>query len=216
MDALWDNRQLVLEGFGQTLALLVVAGLIALALGTVLGSFRVSPVLALRAIGTAYVTCFRNTPLVVLFLLVYFGLPELDVRPSQFWRATIALALYTTAFICEAVRSGINAVPTGQAEAARSVGMGFGQVLRLVVLPQAFRAVVPPIASVLIALAKNTSLVAGFGIADATFRMRGLINDNPGDVYVIFLGIALGYILIVAVISVVARVLERSPARSAS
>jgi glutamate transport system permease protein len=69
---------------------------------------------------------------------------------------------------------------------------------------------------VLIALAKNTSLVAGFGIADATFRMRGLINDNPGDVYVIFLGIALGYILIVAVISVVARVLERSPARSAS
>ena len=214
MDALWENRQLVLEGFGQTLTLLAAAGLTALVLGTVLGSFRVSPVPALRAVGTAYVTCFRNSPLVVLFLLVYFGLPELDVRPSQFWRATIALALYTSAFVCEAVRSGINAVSSGQTEAARSVGMGFGQVLRLVVLPQAFRAVVPPLASVFIALTKNTSLVAGFGIADATFRMRGLINDNPGDVYLIFVGIAGGYILIVAAISVVARFLERSPVRS--
>ncbi len=212
MDALWDNRQLVLSGFGQTLALLAVAGLLALVLGTVLGSFRVSPVPALRAVGTAYVTFFRNTPLLVLFLLIYFGLPELEVRPSQFWRAAIPLALYTAAFVCEAVRSGINAVDTGQAEAARSVGMGFGQTLRLVVLPQAFKAVVPPLASVLIALTKNTSLVAGFGIADATFRMRGLINNNPGDVYVIFGGIALGYVLIVAVISGVAHVLERSPA----
>ncbi len=211
MDALWDNRGLVLDGFGQTLTLLGVSGLLAIAIGTVLGSFRVSPVPALRAVGTAYVTFFRNTPLLVLFLLVYYGLPELDVRPSQFWRATIALTLYTAAFVCEAVRSGVNAVDSGQAEAARSVGMGFGQVLRLVVLPQAFKAVVPPLASVLIALTKNTSLVAVFGIADATFRMRGLINNNASDAYVIFAGIALGYILIVAVISLVARVLERTP-----
>jgi glutamate transport system permease protein len=170
----------------------------------------VSAVPALRAVGTAYVTVFRNTPLLVVFLLVYYGLPELDIRPPQFWKAAIALSLYTSAFICEAVRSGVNAVPPGQAEAARSVGMGFGQTLRLVVLPQAFRAVIPPIANVLIALAKNTSLVAGFGIADATFRMRGLINNHPGDVYVIFGGIALGYVLIVAVISLAARGLERT------
>jgi glutamate transport system permease protein len=100
-------------------------------------------------------------------------------------------------------------VDSGQAEAARSVGMGFGQSLRLIVLPQAFRAVIPPLASVFIALAKNTSLVAGFGIADATYRMRGLINNNPGDVYAIFVGVALGYVLIVAVISLAARGLER-------
>jgi len=209
MDTLWDSRQVVLAAFGQTLGLLVVAGLGALVLGTILGAFRVSAVPALRAVGTAYVTVFRNTPLLVVFLLIYYGLPELEVRPPQFWRATIALVLYTAAFICEAVRSGVNAVDSGQAEAARSIGMGFGQSLRLVVLPQAFRAVVPPLANVLIALAKNTSLVAGFGIADATFRMRGLINNNPGDVYVIFVGIALGYVLIVAVIAFIARGLER-------
>jgi len=212
VDVLWDNRQLLLEAFGQTLALLVVSGAIALVAGTVLGSFRVSAVPALRAVGTAYVTVFRNTPLLVVFLLVYYGLPELDVQLPQFWRATTALSLYTSAFICEAVRSGVNAVDPGQAEAARSIGMGFGQTLRIVVLPQAFRAVIPPIASVLIALTKNTSLVAGFGIADATFRMRGLLNNHPGDALFIFGGIAIGYVLIVAVISLVANGLERSVA----
>jgi glutamate transport system permease protein len=212
MDVLWDNRQLLLEAFGQTLALLGVSGLIAVVLGTLLGSFRVSAVPALRAVGTAYVTVFRNTPLLVVFLLVYYGLPELEIRPPQFWRASLALSLYTTAFVCEAIRAGVNAVPSGQAEAARSVGMGFGQTLRLVVLPQAFRAVIPPLVSVLIALAKNTSLVAGFGIADATFRMRGLINNHPADVYWIFGGIAFGYVLIVAVLSLAARGLERSVA----
>jgi len=212
MDVLWDNRQLLLEAFGQTLALLIVSGAISLVAGTVLGSFRVSAVPALRAVGTAYVTVFRNTPLLVVFLLVYYGLPELDVLLPQFWRATTALALYTSAFICEAVRSGVNAVAPGQAEAARSIGMGFGQTLRIVVLPQAFRAVIPPIANVLIALTKNTSLVAGFGVADATFRMRGLINNHTTDAYAIFGGVALGYVLIVAVISLTARGLERSVA----
>ena len=189
MDVLWDNRQLILEGFGQTLALLVVAGLIALGLGTVLGSFRVSAVPALRAVGTAYVTVFRNTPLLVVFLLIYYGLPELDIRPSQFWRATLALSLYTAAFVCEAVRSGVNAVAPGQAEAARSIGMGFGQTLRIVVLPQAFRAVDPAAGQRAASRWPRTPRWwQGFGIADATFRMRGLINDNPGDVYVIFVG----------------------------
>ena len=169
-----------------------------------------SAVPALRGLGTAYVTIFRNTPLLVVFLLIYYGLPELEIRPSVFWRSTLALSLYTAAFVCEAVRSGVNAVAPGQAEAARSIGMGFGQTLRIVVLPQAFRAVIPPLANVFIALAKNTSLVAIFGIADATFRMRGLINDHADDAYTIFVGIALGYVLIVAVISLTARGLERA------
>ena len=212
MDVLWDNRQLLADAFGQTLALLAVAGLISLVWGTVLGSFRVSAVPALRAVGTAYVTVFRNTPLLIVFVLIYYGLPELEIRPSVFWRSTLALSLYTSAFVCEAVRSGVNAVAAGQAEAARSIGMDFGQTLRIVVLPQAFRAVIPPLANVFIALAKNTSLVAAFGVADLTFRMRGLINDNPGDVYAVFGGIALCYVLIVAAISLTARGLERSVA----
>lgn len=209
MDALRDNAGILLDAFGMTLRLLALSGLLAFVLGTALASFRVSAVAPLRAVGTAYVTVFRNTPLLVLFLLVYYGLPELDVRPSPFWKATIALTLYTAAFVTEAVRSGINSVALGQAEAARSLGMGFGLTLGQVVLPQAFRAVIPPLASILIALTKNTSLVAGFGLADATFRMRGLINNNPQDLYWIFGGVALGYVLIVAVISLAGQVLER-------
>ena len=213
MDVLWDNRQLLADAFGQTLALLGVSGADLAGVGHRAGIVpRVSPCPRCVAVGTAYVTVFRNTPLLVVFVLIYYGLPELEIRPSVFWRSTLALSLYTSAFICEAVRSGVNAVAAGQAEAARSIGMGFGQTLRIVVLPQAFRAVIPPLANVFIALAKNTSLVAAFGVADLTFRMRGLINDNPGDVYAIFGGIALCYVLIVVAISLTARGLERSVA----
>jgi glutamate transport system permease protein len=117
--------------------------------------------------------------------------------------------LYTAAFVAEALRSGVNAVPVGQAEAARSIGLPFSQSMTQVVLPQAYRAVVPPLASVLIALAKNTSLAAAFGLADATFRMKGLLNDHPADRPAIFFGFALGYIIIVEAISLSAGMLER-------
>jgi glutamate transport system permease protein len=200
----------LLEGFSLTLQLLGWSALIATVLGTVLASMRVSPIAPLRAFGTSYVNIFRNTPLVVLFILAVVGLPALDLlRGSFFWRAVTALSLYTAAFICEALRSGINTVDTGQAEAARSIGMGFGQSLRLVVLPQAFRAVIPPLASVYIALAKNTSVAAAFGITEATYKLSDLIEDFPGSLYVSFMGIAFGYILIVAVISGTATILER-------
>jgi glutamate transport system permease protein len=204
-----ENAGILLGGFGRTLLLLLLAGTAALLWGTVLASFRVSSVVALRAVGTAYVTVFRNIPLVVLFLLIYYGLPEVDIRISAFMRATLALSLYTSAFVCEAVRSGVNSVATGQAEAARTLGMNFSQTLTLVVLPQALRAAIPPVASVLIALTKNTSIAASFGIAELTARMRGTLNNNAADLPVIFLGVALLYVLVVAVISYGAQALER-------
>jgi glutamate transport system permease protein len=200
----------LVDGFSLTLQLLGWSALIATILGTILASMRVSPIAPLRAFGTSYVNVFRNTPLVVLFLIAVVGLPALDLlRGSFFWRAVTALSLYTAAFICEALRSGINTVETGQAEAARSIGMAFGQSLRLVVLPQAFRAVIPPLASVYIALTKNTSVAAAFGITEATYKLSDLIEDFPGSLYTSFMGIALGYILIVAVISAIATMLER-------
>jgi glutamate transport system permease protein len=209
VDVLVDQFGTIVDGFSLTLGLLAAAGVIALVLGTVLSGMRVSPIWALRAFGTSYIFVFRNTPLLIIFILAVFGLPVLGVQASFFVRAVLALGLYTAAFVCEALRSGVNAVETGQAEAARSVGMTFTQTLGIVVLPQAFRSVLPPLASVLIALAKNTSVAAGFGVAEATFRMRGLINNFPADLLWIFFGIALGYILIVAVISGAANLMER-------
>jgi glutamate transport system permease protein len=210
VDVLVDNFDTIVDGFALTLGLLALSGLIALVLGTVLAGMRVSPIGALRAFGTSYIFVFRNTPLLIIFIFTMAGLPVLGLLQDEFFlRAVLALGLYTAAFVCEALRSGINAVETGQAEAARSVGMTFTQTLGIVVFPQAFRTVIPPLASVLIALAKNTSLAAGFGIAEATFRMRGLANNFPGDLLWIFFGIALGYVLIVAVISGAANVMER-------
>lgn len=200
----------LLDGFLLTLQLLGYSAVIATVVGTVLAGLRVSPIAPLRAVGTSYVNIFRNTPLVVLFILTVVGLPALGLlQASFFWRAVTALSLYTSAFICEGLRSGINTVDSGQAEAARSIGMDFSKSLRLVVLPQAFRAVIPPLTSVYIALTKNTSVAAAFGITEATYQLSNLIRDFPASLTYSFMGIALGYILIVAVISSIATILER-------
>ncbi|MGH3489252.1 MAG: amino acid ABC transporter permease [Actinopolymorphaceae bacterium] len=206
----------LIDGFWLTLQLLACSLVIATVLGTLLAAMRVSPVAPLRAFGTSYVNVFRNTPLVVLFVIAVVGLPAVGLLRDGFlwgnaffWRAVVALSLYTAAFVCEVVRSGINTVQSGQAEAARSLGMSFGQTLGLVVLPQAFRAVIPPLASVYIALTKNTSVAAVFGVTEATYRLSDLIEDFPGSLVYNFIGIAGGYIAIVLVISGIAALLER-------
>ncbi|MFO6453190.1 MULTISPECIES: amino acid ABC transporter permease [unclassified Aeromicrobium] len=204
-----DGWQLYLQGFWMTTRLTVASGVLALVVGTLVAVARVAPVPILRGIGSGYVTIFRNTPLLVLILLTYYGLPEIGIDFGFFWNITLAMGLYTAAFVCEALRSGLNGVPVGQAEAARAIGMPFTRTMGQVVLPQAFRLTVPPMASAFIALAKNTSLAAVFGIAEATFRMRGFLNTYATEMVQIFLGFALGYIVIVAVISAFATMLER-------
>jgi len=209
VDSLTENWDLILKGFWETLKLLGASGALALVIGTVVGIARVSPVGILRRSGATYVRLFRNTPLVVLIILTYYGLPEIGIDFGFFIMVTMAMGLYTASFVAECIRSGVNGIPLGQAEAARSIGMPFGMTMTQVILPQSFRLVVPPLASVFIALTKNTSLAAGFGIAEATFRLRGLLNDYATERIVIFLGIALGYIVIVELISFVANRLER-------
>lgn len=213
----WDQVQ---AGFIKTLWLFAFSLVISTVLGTVLGSFRVSPIPSLRAAGTAYVTIFRNTPLVLILVLGVFVIPTLGFNDLGFsfgvYRfntfevmAVIGLSAYTAAFVCEAIRSGVNSVSTGQAEAARSVGMSFGQSLTLVVLPQAFRVIVPPLASIYIALVKNTSVVAIVGVAEGAYVMKKLGNQFTTDIYLVFIGFALGYVVIVLTISGIAAIIER-------
>ncbi len=209
MTAFTENWDLVLRGFWETLKLLGVSGLMALVVGTLVAVARVSPVPILQRLGSLYVVIFRNTPLLVLILLTYFGLPQIGIDFGFFVMITLAMGLYTASFVAEAIRSGINGVGVGQAEAARSIGMPFTLTMSQVVLPQAFRLIVPPLASVMIALTKNTSLAAVFGIAEATYRMRGLTRDYASEQIVIFLGIAAGYIIIVELISFGASRFER-------
>ncbi|MFI7066639.1 amino acid ABC transporter permease [Kribbella sp. NPDC050124] len=168
LSVLTDNWDLFVEGFWTTLRLFLIAGILSLVFGTILAGFRVSPVPALRGVGTGYVNVLRNTPLTLVFAFLVFGAPKMQISlPTFFWSAVVALTVYTSAFVCEVVRAGINTIPAGQAEAARSVGMTFMQVLNIVVLPQAFRAIVPPLMSVMIALLKNTTIAAGFSVAEA-------------------------------------------------
>lgn len=209
MDALVDRAGDIVTGFGYTLGLVAVSGLFALILGTILAAMRVSPIVVLRGVATTYVNFFRNTPLLVLLILVVFGLPRIGLQTSFFNKNCLAMGLYTAAFVCEVLRSGVNSVSVGQAEAARSIGLGFGGTMTHVILPQSFRAVIAPIASVLIALTKNTSLASVFGITELTFVESDMLRTNPGDLWWIFFGIAACYIVIVEVISLVANLLER-------
>lgn len=224
MQAVFDNFDAYLQGFGYVLALFLVSGILSMALGTFLVAMRVGPVSVLRAAGTFYVTMVRNTPLVIVFAFFSFAAPSLgikfnflrDVRVGDydftafFGAAVVSLTLYTSTFVCEALRSGVNAVPLGQAEAARAIGLPFGGVMSQVVLPQAFRASLPPLASVQIALIKNTSVAAVFGVAEATSEMRSLLNDfGATQKFGIFVLFAAGYILIVEVFSFMSSRLER-------
>ncbi|MER7049807.1 amino acid ABC transporter permease [Streptomyces jumonjinensis] len=208
MDVLTDNFSLYAEGFLGTVQLTFFSSLLALALGFLMAAFRVAPVASLRAIGTTWVTVLRNTPLTLLFFAVLLGLPRFGLVLPFAVFAVIALGCYTSAFICEALRSGINTVPTGQGEAARSLGMNFGQTLSFVVLPQAFRTVIPPIGSTLIALAKNSAIAGAFSVTELLGTYKTLSELGYNIVWT-FVWIAVGYLIITLSISALFNVLEK-------
>jgi glutamate transport system permease protein len=164
----------LLAGFGVTIELTLLGFVGAVILGTLLAVFRVVPVTPLRVVGAVYVEFFRNIPLLALLVLVIFGLPDVGVTYSLFVSAAICLALSGAAFVCEAMRSGINTVPVGQAEAARAIGLTFVQSLRHVILPQAFRTMVQPLVNVFIGVALSSSLAAAVGVSELTNRTQQL------------------------------------------
>ncbi len=196
MDFVRENADLFLDAFLTTLGLSLSAGLLALVLGTLLAAMRVSPIPPLRGLATFYVETFRNTPLTVVFFFIIFGLPQIDFVIGFFPGAVLSVGLYTAAFVCEALRSGVNAVSAGQAEAARALGLTFGQSLREVVLPQAFRTVVPPLGNVLIAMVKNTSIAAGFSVSELSSLLPRLVNADAGDLTLVLVGVVVGYMVI--------------------
>ncbi|MFI1015189.1 amino acid ABC transporter permease [Streptomyces sp. NPDC020965] len=208
MDVLTDNFSLYGEGFLGTVELTVYSSLLALVLGFLMASFRVAPIGSLRAIGTVWVTVLRNTPLTLLFFAVLLGLPRFGlVLPFKVF-AVLALGCYTSAFICEALRSGINTVPRGQGEAARSLGMTFGQTLSTVVLPQAFRTVIPPVGSTIIALAKNSAIAGAFSVTELLGTYKTLSELGYNIIWT-FVWIAVGYLIITLTISALFHVLEK-------
>ncbi|WP_309617355.1 amino acid ABC transporter permease [Salinibacterium sp.] len=209
MDAIIENFPKFVDAFLTTLRLLGVSGIGALILGTIIAAIRISPVPALRGFATAYTEIIRNTPLTLVLFFCAFVLPQLAVRLDYTTAAIIGLTLYTSSFVAEAVRSGINGVPVGQAEAARAVGFNFAQTLGLIVLPQAIRMVIPPLINVLIALTKNTSVAAGFAVLELIAVSRQVIQLNGNAVTAILLAVAVFYLVITVPLGQTANLLER-------
>ncbi|KPI19879.1 polar amino acid ABC transporter, inner membrane subunit [Actinobacteria bacterium OK074] len=191
----------LLGAFWTTVQLTVLSAVGSLIWGTLLAGMRVGPVPLMRGFGTAYVNIVRNIPLTVIILFASLGLSQtlgINLGASafddiNFRLAVLGLTAYTSAFVCEALRSGINTVPVGQAEAARAIGLSFTQVLSLIVLPQAFRSVVGPLTNVLIALTKNTTVAAAIGVAEAAALMKKMI-ENEAQLLAISAVFAFGFV----------------------
>ena len=204
MQAVFDERGKMFAAFLLTLKLAGVSVIGSMILGTILVAMRVSPVPVLRWLGTWYVNVVRNIPLTLVLLFCGLGLGSVfevkfsgtDESVTSFWLAIIGLVAYTATFVCEVLRAGINTVPVGQSEAARSIGLTFSQNLRLIVLPQAFRAVIAPLGSVLIALTKNTTVAAAIGVIESANEMKELINAHGDQAIAIFAGFALMFVAV--------------------
>lgn len=209
MNVITDNGDLWTQATAGTIVLFVGGGLIALVLGVIVGAMRVSPVPIARTVGAVYVNWIRNTPLTLVMFFFAFCMPILlRQRIDAIVLATVALGIYTATYVAETIRSGVNTVPVGQAEAARAIGLGFGQVMTLVVLPQAFRSVIPPMMSVLIALLKNTTVAAGFSVMNLG-SVRSWLSERGANQLVVLLWVAVIFVVLVLLLAWLQRVLER-------
>ena len=210
----------VLGAFGTTIYLAFFAAIGSLVIGTVVAVMRVSPVKVLQILGGGYVNIIRNTPLTLIMVfsilgaLYILGISLADRQSPTFiidngvrW-AIVSLSIYHAAFVCEALRSGVNTVPLGQAEAARSIGLTFSQSLRHVILPQAFRGSIAPLGSTLIALIKNTTVAAVIGVSEAAGLMSTVIENETGSVEVFFV-FALGFVILTLPIGILFTTLSR-------
>ncbi len=180
MDVVFSHLSDVAKALGTTAELAVLSYVFALVVGVLVAIMRISPIAPLRWAGTVYVEFFRNVPLLSLLFVVVFGLPDLGVTFSLFASVVIGIALSSAAFVCESVRSGINTVPIGQAEAARAIGLTFSQSLRSVILPQALRSMVQPLTNVWIGTLIGTSIAANVGVFELTQETHVLNNEFAG------------------------------------
>ncbi len=198
------ERYDVFAAFFMTIRLAIGGAVGSLLIGTVVAVCRVSPVAVLQRFGSAYVTVFRNTPLTLILALCMLGLNGIlglvidrdNLYANGFGWAVIGLSFYHASFVAEALRSGINTVPPGQAEAARSIGLSFLPTLRYVVLPQAFRGAIAPLGNTMIALTKNTTVAATIGVAEAAYVMWNMFEFSPQYLYAIFFIMAAGFVVL--------------------
>ncbi|GHJ39257.1 amino acid ABC transporter permease [Streptomyces sp. TS71-3] len=195
-------------GLLKTLELTALAFPLAVVLGTLLGVCRVGPLPPLRAAGALYVHLVRNSPLFLVLFMMVFALPYAGVRVPLFWSSVIGLALYFGSYVCETFRSGVHSIPVGEIEAAQAIGLGFRGVLRTVVLPQAFRAMVQPLGNVCINVALASALATAFGVLDLTGQARAF-NAQYAQPIASFVAAGIGYLLVTLTVGAATGLIER-------
>ncbi len=211
----------VFAAFWMTIKLTAAAAVGSLILGTLIAVFRVSPVGVLRTVGAGYVTLIRNTPLTLIVFFCAFGILQVlqinlaspdsptSIIDNNFRWGVVALSIYHASFVAEALRSGINTVPQGQAEAARAIGLSFGPTISTIILPQAFRAAIAPLGNTIIALTKNTTVLATIGVGEAAYTMRGMLEFNGSLLFAIFGIMAAGFVILTLPLGLLTTYLSR-------
>ncbi len=207
-----ENAGLLEQGLLVTLEVSALALVLALALGVIVATLRVAPSAALRRIGTAYVEFLRNIPLLVQLFFLFFALPSIGIRLPAFACGVLALGVYTSAFVAEAIRSGIAAVPKGQLEAGLSSGMGYATAMRMIVLPQAITKTIPPLGNTTLNLIKNSSLVSTVSVLDI-LGTANLLGARSFQYVPMFVGAAICYLILTLPTAYAVNALERRYAR---
>lgn len=195
-------------GLWATVRICSLAMILGSALGVVAGLSLLSRPLLLRWLAKAYVDVIRGTPLLIQLLLIYFALPAVGIRLSEFWAGVMALSINAGGFIAESVRGAIGAIDSGQSEAAKSIGMTRGETLRIILLPQATRAFLPPLTNELISLVKGSAILSVISVYELTRAGQSIIATNfaPVEIYLL---LAIYYYILISAISLASRAIER-------
>ncbi|MDQ3772507.1 MAG: amino acid ABC transporter permease [Actinomycetota bacterium] len=205
-----NNYDTYLSGLLLTVELVGISFAIAMVVGTLVASLRIAPAKPLNWIGMFYVETFRNVPLLVLAIIFSAGLLRAGFDIGRLSSASIALGLYTAAYIAESIRSGVSAVSKGQIEASLSLGFTYRQTMRQVILPQAFRTVIPPIGNLIIAMIKNSAIVAGSLIAlTDILKVARVVNSRTFATNEAFFWAGVGYLLLTIPATIIVRRLEK-------
>ncbi|MCY8724067.1 amino acid ABC transporter permease [Bacillus inaquosorum] len=210
---LFDNFGMYMDGFYHTLLASIIALAGSFVLGVVVAVMRITVFKPLQWLGTAYVEFIRNIPLLLITFVFYFGLPSAVLRLDGFQAGTVALTIYTSAFIAEAIRAGIQSVSIGQMEAARSSGFTYSQAMLHIILPQAIKIVIPPLGNQFLNLVKNSSILGVVAGLDLMYQ-ADLVSSSTLVVFDVYIFVALFYLVLTIPLSIGVNYLEKRLERS--
>ena len=208
VDILTENFGDYRSGFWMTTRIVVVSFVIAMVVGTFVAALRVAPNKMLQRVGGVYVEFFRNIPLLVLLFIMFFGLRDQGVGITGYYAGVLSLGLYTAAYVAESLRSGVFSVSKGQIEASLSLGFTYAETMRRIILPQAFRTVISPIGSLIIAMVKNSAVVGAAVALTDLLKVGRVVNSRTFQTEESFLWAAVGYLILTGFVTLVIRALE--------